>query len=297
MDLTRGDILAYKAIMQEPGMGVMAFMEKTRLSRSRAYSVLRNLEGKHLLESEGRPVTYKPAVSAQSAHLSRLLRLYRPYPVEKVISHGNRQLFKQIMDEPKSVRELNKSTGFSQSRLYGILNHFLHMGLIVKIREGYKVSRSHPLYKCLLEYEKSPKENPGLERNGAVFWQGDGEYLVRTDDYKKYAAGLNKPWLFTSTSAVGEYGINIIPPTTTLYVADQSTPVIEGSKGQYTGLEDTVIFTLLHDDRDSKTYARYMILLHKDKIDLARLRQKARRYKIAETLESVLYDLKPVMRT
>jgi predicted transcriptional regulator len=297
MDLTRPDIVAYKALMQEPGMNITEFMSRTKLSRPRAYSTLRTLESQHLVKAEGRPSRYKPEENNQSAQLSRLLRLYRPYPVATVLSRRYYSLFKQIMEDTKTVRELGETTGLSQSRLYGILTRFMYMGLIVKLRDGYKVSSSHPLYKCLLEYEKTQAPNFELENGGAIIWQNNGEYLVQTDDYKKYTAGLKKPWRFTSTSAVGEYGVNIIPPTTTVYVADQTTPVIESSKGQYTNLEDTIIFTLLHDSSDSKEYTRFLLLLHKDKINIQELRQKARGYKINETLESILYDLKPVMRT
>lgn len=297
MDLTRPEIGAYKALMQEPGMNIKDFMLRTKLSRPSAYSTLRTLESQHLVKAEGRPARYKPEKSSQSAQLSRLLRLYRPYPVATVLSRRYYSLFKQIMEDTKTVRELGETTGLSQSRLYGILTRFMYMGLIVKLRDGYKVATSHPLYKCLLEYEKTQNPNFELENEGAIIWQGDGEYLVQTDDYKRYTAGLKKPWRFTSTSAVGEYGVNIIPPTTTVYVADQTTPVIENSKGEYTNLDDTIIFTLLHDTSDSKTYARYMILLHKDKINITELRQKARRYEITKTLESIFYDLKPVMRT
>jgi ABC-type hemin transport system ATPase subunit len=102
--------------------------------------------------------------------------------------------------------------------------------------------------------------------------------------------------LYTSTSAVSEYGIHIIPPTTTLYVTEQKNQIIKSAKNNYTSLEDTIIFTLLHDNRDSQTYAKYMILLHKDKINIRNLKQKAQKYNIHNKLESILYDLKPVLQ-
>ena len=297
MNLTRPEILAYKAIVQEPGIGIKDFTKKTGLSRKRAYSTLQTLERQHLVEIDGRPATYRPARNNLASHLSRLLRLYRIYHPENVLARNNYLLLKQILDEAKTVRELEKSTGLSQSRIYGIMTGFMQMGLITKLYFGYKVSIKHPLFKCLREYENIQIPNFELDDGGAIIWQNDGEYLIQTNDYKKYTAGLKKPWRFTSTSAVAEYGVHIIPPTTTLYVADQNTPIIEDSKGQYTNLEDTIIFTLLHDTCDSKTYARYMILLSKDKIKIPELRQKARYYGITKTLESIFYDLKPVMRT
>ncbi|MBU0761661.1 MAG: hypothetical protein KKD39_01435 [Candidatus Altiarchaeota archaeon] len=296
MDFSTPELKAFKAVIKEPGMGIREFMNKTKFSKPNAYYVLRHLKSKRLMESAGKPAKYTIPENEKTVQLSHLFKLYGPYRIENALSKKNYPLLREILYEGKTAEELIKTTGVSRSQTYKIMSKFAIMGLVRNFNDQFYISTDHPLYKCLLEYENPKKLNAELEKDGAIIWQGDGEYLIQTDDHKEYIVGLKYPWRFTSTSAVGEYGINIIPPTTTLYVADQTTPIIENSNGEYTSLEDTIIFTLLHDTRDSKTYARYMILLHKDKIDLNNLRQKARKYKINEIVESILYDLKPIIR-
>ena len=297
MDLSTPELKAFKAIVREPGIGIKGFVDRTKFSKPNAYYVLRSLKSKKLIESEGKPARYSIPLAGNTSILSRLFKIYWPYPVEKVLSSRNYPLLKVILHEGKTADEVAEKTRISKPQVYKIMSKFSNMGLVRSFNDQFYISQNHPLYKCLLEYENSPKIYPDLEQNGVVLWQSNGEYLIQTNDYKKYTAGLNKPWRFTSTSAVAEYGVHIIPPMTTLYVTDQNTNIIENSKGQYTNLEDTIIFTLLHDTRDSKTYARYMMLLHKDEIKIPELRQKARYYGITKTLESIFYDLKPVMRT
>jgi hypothetical protein len=297
MELSTPELKVFKAIIREPGIGIKGLVDNAKFSKPNVYYVLRSLKSKRLIESDGKPARYSIHLGGNTAVLSRLFKLYWPYPVEKVLSSRNYPLLKSILHGGKTADEVAEKTRISKPQVYKIMSKFSNMGLVRSFNDQFYISSNHPLYKCLLEYGNSPNISPDLEQNGVVFWQSNGEYLVQTDDYKKYTAGLKKPWRFTSTSAVAEYGVHIIPPTTTLYVADQHTPIIEDSKGQYTNLEDTIIFTLLHDTSDSKTYARYMMLLHKDKIKIPELRQKARKYGITKTLESIFYDLKPVMRT
>lgn len=296
MNLSKPQLKAFKAVLETPGIRLREFMNQTKLSKSRAYSILQQLEAKGLVSSDGKPAIYTLSKREETAHLSHMFRLYSPYPLETVLSEMHYALLKEILHENKTAEELMKAVGLSRSQTYKTLSRFAGMGLVRNSNDRFYISEDHPLYKCLLEYENQPKLNTEVEKNGAILWQGDGEYLVQVDDHKKYVSETNKPWRFTSMSAVNRYGINVIPPKIILYVADKITPVIENSDGDYTSLEDTLLFTLLNNTGESKTYARYMILLHKDEIDVKHLKQKARQYKLDKILESILYDLKPLIR-
>ena len=295
MELSSPQLGAFRAVLNSPGTDLPGFMKKTGLSRPRAYAVLKNLGDKGLVKSAGKPSKYMPSGKGEAAWLTRSFRLYGQYPLEKVLSGKNLKVLGEMLNESKSAEELAKAARLSKPQTYKILSRFSRMGLVKNHMGRYYVPEDHPLYKCLKEYGKPPKTDAQLEKNAAIIWQRDGEYLIQADDPGKYP--IKKPWRYTSSSAVNRYGIDVIPPKAVLYAADKTNQVIKNSEGKYTSLEDTIIFTLIHDTKDSKNYARYMILLNKSKIDIPCLRKKAAQYGINETLESVLYDLKAVMRT
>jgi len=296
MDLSKSELRAFNAILQNPGIGLEQFMSKTDLSKPRAYYILSELKSNRLIRSEGRPSRYSILENEKASQLSRLFKIYGSYPLDIVLSNKNYSVLKEILDEQKNSGQLMKATGLSRSQVYRILSRFAQMGLVKNFNEDYYVSEDHPLYKCLVEYGQPPEINHELEQNGVVLWQDGAEYLIQTDNLKKYVSRIERPWKLTSTSAVGMYGIDVIPPKTTVYVTDKKTHILERSEGDYTSLEDTLVFTLLQGTPDSKKYARYLILLHKNKIDLDYLKKAGKRYGIARLLESILYDLKPVLQ-
>jgi predicted transcriptional regulator len=296
MDLSSCELAAFRTFLDSPGIRHKEFMKKTGLSRPRAYSVIKQLKGAGLIVSDGRPAVYSLSGNEKTARLSRLFKLFGQYPVEKVLSRNNNKVLRAILGESKTAEELSKEAGLSRPQTYKILSQFARMGLVKNDRDRFFVAADHPLYKCLTDYGKPIPFNTELEKDAAIIWHGRGEYLIQPDDAEKYTSRISKPWRYTSTSAVNRYGIDIIPPKTTLYVADRTNQAIKNSEGKYTNLEDTIIFTLLHATGDSKNYARYMILLKKDIIDQSSLRRKAKHYKIGEILESILYDLKPMLK-
>ncbi|MBM3309456.1 MAG: TrmB family transcriptional regulator, partial [Candidatus Altiarchaeales archaeon] len=182
MDLSTPELKVFKTVLNKPGIRIEEFMNKTKSSKPNAYHILRNLKSKNLVKPANKPVEYTIPKNEKAVQLSHLFKIYGPYRVEIALSKKNHPLLKEILHEGKTAEDLAGTTGLSKSQIYKIMSKFANMGLVQNFNNQFHISQDHPLYKCLLEYENPPRLNAELEKNGEILWQGDGEYLIQTDD-------------------------------------------------------------------------------------------------------------------
>jgi len=289
MNLSKSELRVFRAISLEPGIGIRDISGKTRLSEPRAYSLVRSLRKKGLVRAGHK---YGMRIYPLASHLARALRSQRPGLIEEAFSGKRLEILKALYNGSGSIKGISRAVGLSDKRVYHYLDWFGSFGLVRNLRGEYFLSTDHPLYKSLsLLLSKPARIPPEIEQDAFVSWAGENEYLVHTSKPEEYIKNLPKKFSAARTgrSLVDRYGIHIIPPDTTLYVAEKGTKI---------HLEDLILHLLLDDPNreEDKQYIRWLILKHEDKVDFSYLKRKALNYGIFKKVNSILYDLKPVLK-
>jgi len=289
MKLSKSELQVFRAISLEPGIGTRDIPGKTKLSESRAYSLVRSLRKKGLVRADHR---YGMRLYPSALQLSRALRSQRAGLIEEAFSGKRLEILKALYNGSRSVEEISRTVDLSNKRVYYYLNWFRSFALVRHVGGTYSLSKDHPVYKGLgLLLSRPARIPPEIEQDAFVSWAGDNEYIVHTSNPEEYINNLPKNFSAARTgrSLVDHYGIHIIPPDTTLYVAGKGTKI---------SVEDLVLHLLLDGPHreENKQYIRWLIQKHEDKIDFLGLKRKAIRYKLFKKIDSILYDLKPVLK-
>ncbi|MBU4266719.1 MAG: ArsR family transcriptional regulator [Candidatus Altiarchaeales archaeon] len=289
MELSKSELRVFRAISLEPGIGIRDIRGKTKISEPRAYSLVRSLRRKGLVKVDH---NYGMRLYPFASQLARALRSQKTGLIEEAFSGKRLELLTALYNGSRSVEEISKAINLSDKRVYYYLSWFRSFGLVRGAGGVYFLSKDHPFYKGLsLLLSRPARIPPEIEQGAFVSWTGENEYIVHTSKPEEYTKNLPKKFSAARTgrSLVDHYGIHIIPPDTTLYIA---------GKGSKINLEDLILHLLLDDpDREqNKQYARWLIQKHEDEIDFPGLKRKAIRYKLFKNIDSILYDLKPILK-
>ncbi|MCK4491424.1 MAG: winged helix-turn-helix transcriptional regulator [Candidatus Altiarchaeales archaeon] len=298
MNLSKSELQVLRAVSLNPGINIKNISGKTGLSEPRVYSIVRDLRGRGLVKPSR---TYNMALYPSAMQLSRALRSQRDGLIEEAFAGKRLGILEALYEGSRSVEEISQAVDLSDKRVYNYLQWFESFGLVRNVKGRYVLLKDHPLYGSLRLLLSKPVKIPfEVEQNAFVSWVGEGEYIVHTSDPGEYRQGLQDNFLAVGTacSALDYYGIHVIPSDTTLYVTGRETDTIKRAKKGCMPLEDLIIHLLLDDPYSEKTrrYVHWLIQRHEDRIDFRYLRRKALEYNLQKKIESMLYDLKPVLR-
>ncbi|MFH1834590.1 MAG: winged helix-turn-helix transcriptional regulator [Methanobacteriota archaeon] len=303
MDFNKTELRVVRTVTLNPGISIEDVSGKMRLSEPRVYAVVQALRQKGIVKTEKRyNMRLYPSGSPLSTQLSRILRSQREGIAEEALSGKRLSILKTLYRGSKRVEEIARKAGLSDKRVYHYLFWFESFGLVRNVKGRYVLMKNHPLYGSLELLFSKPASIPAeVEQDAHVSWAGKGEYIVHTSRPEEYRRNLpsNISAASTASSAVDDYGIHVIPPDTTLYVAGKDSDTIKrAKKSGRMPLEDLIIHLLLDNphDEETKRYIRWLIIKHENKLDFKLLKKKAVKYNLQKTIESLQYDLKPILK-
>jgi len=303
MKLTKNKIKIIRALITAP-LRSREIAESIGLSKSRTSSLLKNLIRDGLVKKRG--WDYSLGDAMQAALLRHMFRKHPHMTFENILCETELRILESLYRGKNIVNELASNTGKTTRTIYYKLSVFQSMNLVHELYpRKYELNTEHPLYDDLTSLftarDLSEKYlHTELEyRDSLVIWSKPPEFMVRTkepEEYIKYLDDLGYKWGYTSSSAVDHYGIHVIPPYTSLYVTEKETDTIKRLNGEYVAIENLILHLLLEKHPETKRYIHWLIQKHEDKIDFRYLRRKASEYKLRKKIESILYDLKPVLK-
>ena len=298
MNLSKSELQVLRTVSLNPGINVKNISEKTGLSESMVYSIVRDLRGKGLVKPDRK---YNMVLYPSAIQLSRVLRSQREGLIEEAFSGKRLEILEVLYKGSRSVEEISQAVDLSDKRVYHYLRWFESFGLVRNVKGRYVLLRDHPLYASLhLLLSKPVKIPSGVEQDVFVSWVGDNEYIVHMSNPEEYRRDLPDNFFaaVTGRSVLDYYGIHVIPSDTTLYVAGRGTDTIKRTKKGRVSIEDLIIHLLLDDpySEETKRYIHWLTQKHEDKIDFRYLKRKASEYKLQKKIESLLYDLKPILK-
>ena len=278
--------------------------ESIGLSGTHTSSLLRDLIRDGLVKRRG--WRYSLGDTIQATLLRHMLRKHPSMRFESVLCETELKILESLYRGKNSVNELASETGKTTRTVYYKLSVFQSMALVYELYPGkYGLSREHPLYDDLVSLftarDLSEKYlHPELEyKDSLIVWSKSPEFMVRTREprgYITYINSLGYKWAYTSSSALDHYGVHVIPPYTTVYITKRKTDTINRLDKEYVSVEDLILHLLLVNHPESKRYIHWLIQKHEDKIDFRYLKRKAIEYKLQKKIESLLYDLKPILK-
>ncbi len=295
MELLKTELKILRTIIENHEATAQKVSEKTGVSVSRSYALLEKLE-----KQEGKEF-FKTTKKREVIRLRRIFRLYSPGLIEEILDKPQLMILESLFNGPRTVRELVSKTGLSKPRVYHYLQEFRSFGLVKHMGEEYLLATDHLVYRALrIMFTKPPGYHPRLEREGAITWAGKGEYLLHTQHPGSFSdvegVVIASP---TAVSALAGYGINVFPRDITFYVSETTTST--GERIRESGrvpVEDLILHLLLDNPYadETKRYLRWLITGNEDRIDYRYLKDKAREYNLTKEINSILYDLKPVLK-
>ncbi|MBN2014264.1 MAG: ArsR family transcriptional regulator [Candidatus Altiarchaeota archaeon] len=300
MELSKTELKILRAIIESNEATAQEVSEKTGISVSRAYALLEKLEKQKFIKKQ-KNSGYIATKKQEVIKLRRIFRLYSPGLIEETLDKPRLRILKSLFNRPYTVRELSSKTSLSKPRVYNYLQEFRSFGLVKNVGEEYLLATDHQIYRALrIMFTKPPGYHPELEGEGAITWAGKGEYLLHTQHPELLpdveGIVIASP---TAVSALAEYGINVFPHDVTFYVSETTTSTGERIRESgHVPVEDLILHLLLDDPYadENKRYIRWLITGNEDKIDYKYLKDKAREYDLTNEINSILYDLKPVLK-
>ena len=303
MEFTKSELRVMGVVFLNPGLNVEDLSEKVDLSIPRVYAIVGSLVERNIMRRL-KGGLYPPADSPIVVQFTRVFKIYRMKLIEEALSGKRFRILRSLYAGSKTTREIQKDARLSEKRTYHYLSRFESSGLVRNVKGRYILSRDHSLYKgidILLSKPPPYSYSPEIARDAVVSWVGVDEYLIKTDKPLEYIKNLppDMSAITTSTSSLALYSIDVIAPSTTLYVANKSKETLNRAKKEgHVTVEDLIIHLLLDDPYTEKTrrYIHWLIQKHEDKIDFRYLKRKATEYKLQKKIESLLYDLKPILK-
>ncbi len=303
MRLSKNKIKILKAIVDGP-LRSREIAKSIGLSKSHTSSLLRSLIREGLVRRIGWGYSFGDSIHATL--LRHILRKHPSMRFESVLCETELMILEGLYRGVNSVNDLASESGRTVRTVYYKLSVFQSMALVHELYHGrYGLSREHPLYDDLVSLftagDLSRKYfHPELEYGDSlVVWSRPPEFMVRTrepGEYIRYIEGLRYRWAYTSSSALDHYGVYLIPPYTFLYITGRETGTIKRLDEGYVSVEDLILHLLLMNHPESRRYIHWLIQKHEDRIDFRYLRRKALEYKLRKKIESILYDLKPILK-
>lgn len=293
MKLNKTDVVILKLLAKRPEK-TSTLAEKTKLSKSRTSAILSGLAEEGFLEKKG--WTYQLSKNPQATAVYTLLKKYPTLSAENLLPKTELNVLKALTQQ-QTVKDIANTIGKTERTVYKKIQLFKSMGLVIDLGGGaYTLHKTNPIYedlKPLLENKICIHPTTFDDPDTWVAWSGEDELIIKTRNPKKTKEKIAEKgwrWKYTSESALDHYGIHLIPPETTLYLHKGD------EEGDYVRLEDAIAHMLLENNEKAVEYGKWLILLRQGKIDLKRLKQKAKKYNINKKIEGLLYDLKPVLQ-
>ena len=304
MKLNKSKIKILKALINTPSRS-SEVADNIGLSMSQTSSLLGSLVEEGLLKKQGWDYSFGDATKA--GLLRQMLRRHSGTRFEDILCDTELRVLEALHKGRKSVEELASETGKTPRTIYYKLSFFRSMGLVHEAYPGsYRLNSTHDLHDDLVSLFTAKdlgdrySHSEELEyADSMIAWGRPPEFIVKTGNPEEYIAhleGLGYEWRYTSSSAADHYGIHVIPPKTALYVTKEETETIKGSDGSYVAVDDLIIHLLLEKHQDAARYAHWLIQKHEDEIDFFSLKKKALKYKLFKSIDSIIYDLKPILK-
>ncbi len=274
------------AMLQALRAGVLdlkALQHKMHLSKSRFYSVLKDLIEGDYIERSGSKVALK---QNSKTILFRDIDSY--YNAEKLLHDSNEKVFLHLI-EPVTINELQHLTGLSIATIQRSLTELQSIGAITKdqLTNRFSVSKNDPkgeklyYFAQVLKTEKLKKEM--IEPYVQIIFQSNSLVLKKVPAGKKTDGQLSGFSLFT------EYGVEY--HTTYDYYAKQQTDLT---------LQDVLLHAVISavkdKDKNGMVMAAIFYLKNKSKLDPLSIRKGAKVWGIASEwldIESFIRNNEP----
>jgi DNA-binding transcriptional ArsR family regulator len=295
MKINKTDVSLLNALAQGP-QKTSDLALKINLSKGRTSAILKKLTGSGLVEKWG--WSYAIAQSGMGGRIKEVVMRNPAIRLGNILPDTEYGVLLSLTPGSKTPREIAEEIRKTARTVYLKLETFRSMGIVDETGAGTyalnKDARAYRDVKTLLEGGRIASPFPLSERAGWTAWSGYGEYILKTRNPKELKNILREKgleWKYTSGSALSRYGIHLIPPETTLYVRSGT----DKPRSEYARVEDTIIHMLLDGTENAQEYSKWLLILHKNRIDRAYLRKNAKKHGLTKQIDGVLYDLKPVL--
>jgi predicted transcriptional regulator len=299
MKLNKTDVLLLGALTSGP-QKTSDIAEKMALSRGRTSTILKKLIDLRLVAKRG--WNYEIAQSSQGSMIRAIIKRNPSLRLEKILQATEYNILCSLSKGSKTPREIAEEIEKTVRTVYLKLETFKSMGLVVDLAGGtYAINSGGSAYRDIMALLAGGFVAPPFaleESAGWVAWSGMDEYLLRTGNPGELIKRIGEKgmkWKYASMSALSRHGIHLIPPETTLYVYAGIDKI--KYSGQYPSVEDTIIHLMLDNAEKAPEYAKWLLILHKDRVDPNRLRKTAKIHGLSKQIDGLLYDLKPVLGT
>lgn len=248
----------------EDSISISNLAEQHNLTRRSVRRIANSLEEKGLVHLS------RSRISQSSTMKSSLIsKLSRTLDISKLLIDSGEWIF-QLLTEPRTLEELEKSTGLSTPTLYRTLNRMMETGVITLKDKKYAIdTKQQDAYMLarIMNEEYLSKVKRDTKNEEMMFHQGN--VII-----KKVPKGQGASGSPTAFSIFPSFGMQLYSEGDYYIFPPQGVTI-----------EDTLVHALLvSKNKLERTHCAVFYALNRERLDLAILRKKAEEFKIAQLL-------------
>ncbi len=248
----------------EDSISISNLAEQHNLTRRSVRRIVDSLEEKGLVHLSRSRISQSDTM--KSSVISKLLRTL---DISKLLLDSGEQIF-QLLIEPTTLEELEKSTGLSTPTLYRTLNRMMETGVIILKDKKYAIdNRQQDAYMLarIMNEEYLSKVKRDTKNEEMMFHQGN--VII-----KKVPKGQGASGSRTSFSIFPSFGMQLYSEADYYILPPQDVTI-----------EDTLVHALLvSKNKLERTHCAVFYALNRERLDLTILRKNAEEFKIAQLL-------------
>ena len=283
--LSKGEIMAARAISDHSGLSIRELSTILRKSQSSISQTVKSLEKHGFVETKKQGMKKVVDISERNYALS-LKEMFRaePYvPWEKLILNSNMAvLFKNITGEESFEHGISSVSSWRAIRNLSMHGMFF-TSPEKQLAGNRRVSRFISEYADHVSRKYLMEKLPG---DAIIIWRSGYRCLFKIRDITKNKTERLPVDAFPTALTVSpDYGIRFMASDLYYY----HDPDLTGLT-----LEDVILHTLLIDP-ESQTYGTYALILafkNEKELDIDLLRDRSRNYKLEETVENFINYIK-----
>ncbi|NJE04105.1 MarR family winged helix-turn-helix transcriptional regulator [Thermococcus sp. MV11] len=283
MTLTKAELRVLLAVEEPITMTELA--SKLGLSKGTLSALLHSLEGKGLVELEGKkPMVVKPAENRVN-HLLRSIKLGYPHvKMEDILTGSRLKVLSALeVEKPQPFWLVQLKANVSRATLHRVLNGLMEPLVVGRKKEGYFVSERFAPFKAFADeyfYLQNSIKAKELDPNASVVWSGVEELILATSSFKGKSVG---EFQLTGLARFADFGLPLISSGVYHYYWP----------GQKLSLEEVIVHALKLG-RDTRGLLYSIVLLRGKGFDERKLKRLAAKFDVSDIVGELLEYLSGV---
>ncbi|AHF80962.1 MarR family winged helix-turn-helix transcriptional regulator [Thermococcus paralvinellae] len=283
MTLTKAELRVLLSIEEPITMTELA--NKLSLSKGTLSALLHSLEGKGLVELEGKkPMVVKPAENRVN-HLLRSIKLEYPHvKMEDILTGSRLKVLSTLeVEKPQPLWLIQLKANVSRATLHRVLNGLMEPLVVGRKKEGYFVSERFAPFKAFADeyfYLQNSIKAKELDPNASVVWSGVEELILATSSFKGKSVG---EFQLTGLARFADFGLPLISSGVYHYYWP----------GQKLSLEEVIVHALKLG-RDARGLLYSIVLLRGKGFDERKLKRLAAKFDVSDIVGELLEYLSGV---